>query len=127
MEDRGPRSGRRLVAAQLTIDESTAVALANEDRGRRAGQLGFWVTGLAIFLLGDGPSLPRGHSRLQWGAALTVARIPAFRSSALAWSFCCAVVSAAADASARPFSGAASASACFNCCLSCAPSCLAAD
>jgi len=43
--------GRRLVAAQLTIDESTAVALANEDSGRRAGQLGFWVTGLAIFLL----------------------------------------------------------------------------
>ncbi len=43
--------GRRLVAAQLTIDESTAVALANEDRDRRAGQLGFWVTGLAIFLL----------------------------------------------------------------------------
>ena len=45
------RGSRRLVAAQLTIDESTAVALANEDRGRRAGQLGFWVTGLAIFLL----------------------------------------------------------------------------
>lgn len=45
------RGGRRLVAAQLTIDESTAVALANEDRDRRAGQLGFWVTGLAIFLL----------------------------------------------------------------------------
>jgi predicted branched-subunit amino acid permease len=47
----GVRGGRRLVAAQLTIDESTAVALANEDRGRRAGRLGFWVTGLAIFLL----------------------------------------------------------------------------
>jgi branched chain amino acid efflux pump len=45
------RGGRRLVAAQLTIDESTAVALANEDADRRAGQLGFWVTGLAIFLL----------------------------------------------------------------------------
>jgi predicted branched-subunit amino acid permease len=47
----GVRGGRRLVAAQLTIDESTAVALANEDNGRRAGQLGFWATGLAIFLL----------------------------------------------------------------------------
>ena len=45
------RGGRRLVAAQLTIDESTAVALANEDADRRAGRLGFWVTGLAIFLL----------------------------------------------------------------------------
>ena len=48
---RGGRRGQQLVAAQLTIDESTAVALANEDRGRGAGQLGFWVTGLAIFLL----------------------------------------------------------------------------
>ena len=47
----GVRGGRRLVAAQLTIDESTAVALADEDNGRRAGQLGFWATGLAIFLL----------------------------------------------------------------------------
>ena len=45
------RGGRRLVAAQLTIDESTAVALANEEADRRAGRLGFWVTGLAIFLL----------------------------------------------------------------------------
>jgi MFS family permease len=43
------------------------------------------LAGLAIFLLGDGPYLPRGHTRLQWGAALTVARIPAFRSSALAY------------------------------------------
>ena len=45
------RGVRRLAAAQLTIDESTAVALANEDRGTRAGRLGFWVTGLAIFVL----------------------------------------------------------------------------
>lgn len=47
----GVRRGRRLVAAQLTIDESTAVALAYEDRGADAGRLGFWVTGLSIFLL----------------------------------------------------------------------------
>jgi predicted branched-subunit amino acid permease len=45
------RGGRRLVAAQLTIDESTAVALAYEDDGEPAGRLGFWATGLAIFVL----------------------------------------------------------------------------
>lgn len=37
-----------LLAAHLTIDESTAVALAQEeDRARR---IGFWVTGLGIFV-----------------------------------------------------------------------------
>ena len=47
---------RRLVAAQLTIDESTAMALANEqpvegeDPGE-ASRLAFWSTGLAIFVL----------------------------------------------------------------------------
>lgn len=39
---------RRLLAAHLTIDESTAVGLAQpEPRGTR---LGFWVTGLAVFV-----------------------------------------------------------------------------
>ena len=98
------RGGRRLVAAQLTIDESTAVALANEDR-RPAGQLGFWVTGLAIFLLwnlgtlvgavagsavGDPRDLgldaaapaaflallaPRMRGRTEWNAALLAAAV----------------------------------------------------
>lgn len=45
---RGPA---RAVGAQLVIDESTAVALAHEDRGERAGRLGFWATGLAVFVL----------------------------------------------------------------------------
>ncbi len=39
----------------------------------------------AIFTLGDGPHLPRGRSRLQWGATLVVARIPEFRSAALGY------------------------------------------
>lgn len=39
---------RRLLAAQFTIDESTAVALAQ--RGRRARRVGFWVTGVAIYI-----------------------------------------------------------------------------
>jgi predicted branched-subunit amino acid permease len=41
----------RLVGAQLVIDESTAVALGSEGHGDRAARLGFWATGLAVFLL----------------------------------------------------------------------------
>ncbi|WP_261164442.1 AzlC family ABC transporter permease [Microbacterium sp. Marseille-Q6965] len=39
---------RRLAAAQFTIDESTAVSLAHEDPAAR--RIGFWVTGLGIFI-----------------------------------------------------------------------------
>lgn len=39
---------RRLGAAQFTIDESTAVSLAQADA--RARTLGFWVTGVAIYI-----------------------------------------------------------------------------
>ncbi|MCE1180513.1 MAG: AzlC family ABC transporter permease [Micrococcales bacterium] len=43
------RGLRRVAAAQLTIDESTAVGLAQpEESGKR---LGFWATGLAVFVL----------------------------------------------------------------------------
>jgi 4-azaleucine resistance transporter AzlC len=99
------RGVRRLVAAQLTIDESTAVGLANEDRGEAAARLGFWVTGLSIFLLwnlgtlvgalagsavGDPRALgldaaapaafiallaPRMHGRTAWTAALVAAAV----------------------------------------------------
>jgi predicted branched-subunit amino acid permease len=54
----GPRLGvhglRRLVAAQLTIDESTAVAtvqLAERPGRDDLVRLGFWATGLAVFVL----------------------------------------------------------------------------
>ena len=47
----GLRGVRRLVGSQLVIDESTAVALASEQDGERAGRLGFWATGLAVFVL----------------------------------------------------------------------------
>ncbi len=52
----GLRGLRRYVGAQLVIDESTAVALGGEAsggaaHGERAGRLGFWATGLAIFVL----------------------------------------------------------------------------
>ncbi len=38
----------RIAAAHFTIDESTAVSLAQE--GPRARRTGFWVTGIAIFI-----------------------------------------------------------------------------
>ena len=40
---------RRVAAAQLTIDESTAVGVAQPER--TAQRLGFWVTGLSVFVL----------------------------------------------------------------------------
>ena len=40
---------RRVAAAQLTIDESTAVGIAQPERA--AQRLGFWGTGLAVFVL----------------------------------------------------------------------------
>ena len=43
-----PRGLRRLAAAHLTIDESTAVAIAQPDPESRL--TGFWVTGLTVFI-----------------------------------------------------------------------------
>ena len=40
--------GRRLIAAQLTLDESTAMAAAQEDESHRAAA--FWITGLSVYL-----------------------------------------------------------------------------
>jgi predicted branched-subunit amino acid permease len=45
----GVRGARRVAAAHLTIDESTAVAVSQEDV--RASRLGFWLTGLSVFTL----------------------------------------------------------------------------
>jgi predicted branched-subunit amino acid permease len=44
----GVRGIRRLAAAQVTIDESTAVGVAQPEPP--AQRLGFWVTGIAVFL-----------------------------------------------------------------------------
>ena len=41
---------KRVVAAQITIDESTAVALGQEVRGEKAMRQGFWLTGFGVFL-----------------------------------------------------------------------------
>ena len=45
----GVRGARRLVAAQLVIDESTAMSLAHDSR--RANRLGFWATGVSVYVL----------------------------------------------------------------------------
>jgi predicted branched-subunit amino acid permease len=45
----GARGPRRVAAAQLTIDESTAVGVAQPEAA--AGRLGFWATGLGVFVL----------------------------------------------------------------------------
>jgi predicted branched-subunit amino acid permease len=45
-----PRGARRLLAAQLTIDESTGMAIGHEDHEPSARKA-FWATGIAIFTL----------------------------------------------------------------------------
>ncbi|WP_010147368.1 AzlC family ABC transporter permease [Serinicoccus profundi] len=44
-----PRGWRRLAAAQVTIDESTATAVAQQDRAEQAR--GFWTAGVGVFVL----------------------------------------------------------------------------
>lgn len=41
---------KRIIAAQITIDESTAVALGQEVRGESAMRQGFWLTGFGVFI-----------------------------------------------------------------------------
>lgn len=41
---------KRIAAAQVTIDESTAVALGQEIRGVDAMRKGFWYTGIGVFI-----------------------------------------------------------------------------
>lgn len=41
---------RRLLAAHITIDESTGVALMQEPQGEAAMRKGFWATGWGVFL-----------------------------------------------------------------------------
>jgi len=44
------RGFKRLVAAHITIDESTGVSLSQEPRGLRAMREGFWLTGFGVFI-----------------------------------------------------------------------------
>ena len=63
--DLARRSGlRRAAAAQLTIDESTAVGMVQpEPAGRR---LGFWTTGLAVFVFWNARPCSGRSSAMRW-------------------------------------------------------------
>lgn len=54
-----PRGITRLIAAQLTIDESTANAIAQDERidNGRAARLGFWSAGLSVYVLWNAATL----------------------------------------------------------------------
>lgn len=41
---------KRILAAHLTIDESTGVALSQENLGSQAMRRGFWLTGIGVFV-----------------------------------------------------------------------------
>ena len=43
------RGIKRVVAAQITIDESTGVAIGQEDLGSDAMKHGFWLTGFGVY------------------------------------------------------------------------------
>ena len=49
------RGWRRAVAAQLTIDESTAVALGQPDAATQ--RVGFWATGLSVYVVWNAMTL----------------------------------------------------------------------
>jgi len=44
------RGLKRIVAAHITIDESTGVSLSQEPRGLQAMREGFWLTGIGVFI-----------------------------------------------------------------------------
>ena len=44
------RGWKRLLAAQVTIDESTGVAIGQEDLGKEAMKHGFWLTGFGVYI-----------------------------------------------------------------------------
>jgi predicted branched-subunit amino acid permease len=44
------RGLKKIVGAQITIDESTGVALNQENRGIEASKYGFWATGIGVYI-----------------------------------------------------------------------------
>lgn len=44
------RGAKKVIGAQITIDESTGVALNQEVRGRQASAYGFWATGIGVYI-----------------------------------------------------------------------------
>ncbi|MEN9543078.1 MAG: hypothetical protein RJB54_80, partial [Actinomycetota bacterium] len=41
---------KKIIGSQITIDESTGVALNQEDKGLAASRYGFWATGIGVYL-----------------------------------------------------------------------------
>lgn len=72
------RGFKRLLAAQITIDESTAVALAHEETSVSDARKGFWLTGGGIYLFWNLATLlgALGANSLgdpaQWGLDATI-------------------------------------------------------
>lgn len=44
------KGAKRIVGAQITIDESTGVALGQSDLGEDAMRQGFWLTGIGVYI-----------------------------------------------------------------------------
>ncbi|MEY2798688.1 MAG: hypothetical protein RIS22_954 [Actinomycetota bacterium] len=72
------RGFKRLLASQITIDESTAVALAHEETSVSDARKGFWLTGGGIYLFWNLATLlgALGANSLgdpaQWGLDATI-------------------------------------------------------
>ena len=72
------RGVKRLLASQITIDESTAIALAHEQRSKEDARKGFWLTGGGIYLFWNLATLlgALGANALgdpaQWGLDATI-------------------------------------------------------
>ena len=72
------RGVKRLLASQITIDESTAIALAHEQSSREDARKGFWLTGGGIYLFWNLATLlgALGANALgdpaQWGLDATI-------------------------------------------------------
>lgn len=72
------RGFKRLLASQITIDESTAIALAHEGTSTEDARQGFWLTGAGIYLFWNLATLlgALGANALgdpaQWGLDATI-------------------------------------------------------
>ena len=72
------RGIKRILASQITIDESTAIALAHEERSIADARKGFWLTGVGIYIFWNLATLlgALGANALgdpaQWGLDATI-------------------------------------------------------
>ncbi len=72
------RGIKRILASQITIDESTAIALAHESESEADARKGFWLTGVGIYLFWNLATLigALGANALgdpaQWGLDATI-------------------------------------------------------